>query len=108
MLEDQNAHHDPGRVRWAPAPGGVTSGQQFIDDLRQVFKVNVPGNDLQWIAQRFNLVLARGISEEVELDGATGLGLAHWVIVALDGAMSVGRWGFLEVPIILREGATQE
>lgn len=98
MLEDQNAHHDLGRVRWAPAPGGVTSGQQFIDDLRQVLKVNVPGNDLQWIAQRFDLVLARGISEEVELDGATGLGLAHWVIVALAGAMSVGRWGFLEVP----------
>jgi len=58
----------------------------------------MPGNDLQWIAQCFYLALARCIGEEVELDGAAGLGCAHRVTVALAGAVSGGRWGFLEVP----------
>ena len=98
MLQDQNAHHHLGGVWRAPALGRVTPGQQFIDDLRQVGKVNVPGNDLQWIAQRFDLVLARCVGKEVELDGAADLGLAHRVIVALAGAVSVEGMGFLEVP----------
>ena len=105
MLQDQNAHHHLGGVWRAPALGRVTPGQQFIDDLRQVGKVNVPGNDLQWIAQRFDLVLARCVGKEVELDGAADLGLAHRVIVALAGAVSVEGMGFLEVPcrVILNE-----
>ena len=70
----------------------------MIDDARQVSKVDVPGNDLQWIAQCFYLALARCIGEEVELDGAAGLGCAHRVIVALAGAGLVRRRGFLEVP----------
>jgi len=93
MLEDQNAHHHLGGIRRAPALGGVTPGQQTIDDLRQVGEVNVPGNDLQRIAQRFDLVLARCVGEEVELDGAAGLGFAHRMIVALAGAVSVGVMG---------------
>lgn len=98
MLQDQNAHHHLGGVWRAPALGRVTPGQQFIDDLRQVGKVDVLGNDLQWIAQRFDLVLARCVGKEVELDGAADLGLAHRVIVALAGAVSVEGMGFLEVP----------
>ena len=62
----------------------------------------MPGNDLQWIAQCFYLALARCIGEEVELNGAAGLGCAHRVIVALAGAVSGGRWGFLEVPYCLK------
>ena len=46
-------------------------------------KVDVPGNDLQWVAQGLDLVLSRCISEEVELDGAARFGFAHAVIVAL-------------------------
>ncbi|MGB3449948.1 MAG: hypothetical protein WBA58_05540, partial [Giesbergeria sp.] len=42
--------------------------------------------------------LARCIGEEVELDGAAGLGCAHRVIVALAGAGLVRRRGYLEVP----------
>ena len=99
VIEDQDAHHHPGGVWRAPALGSVTSGQQSIDDLRQVGEVNVPGNDLQRIAQRFDLVLARCVDKEVELDGAAGLGCAHRVIVALAGAGLVRRRGFLEVPI---------
>ncbi|MBP8140992.1 MAG: hypothetical protein KAY02_03470 [Acidovorax sp.] len=98
VLEDQNAHHHLGGVWRAPALGSVTSGQQFIDDLRQVGEVNVPGNDLQRITQRFDLVLACCIGKEVKLDGAADLGLAHRVIVALAGAVSVEGMGFLEVP----------
>ena len=79
--------------------GSDTPGQQFIDDLRQVVEVDVPGNDLQRITQRFDLGLARCIGKEVKLDGAAGLGLAHGVIVAWAGAVSVGGWGFLEVPL---------
>jgi len=43
-------------------------------------------------------VLARCVGKEVELDGAADLGLAHRVIVALAGAVSVEGMGFLEVP----------
>ena len=43
MLEDQYAHHHPGGVWRAPALGRVPSGQQFIDNLRQVGEVNVAG-----------------------------------------------------------------
>ena len=103
MLQDQNAHHHLGGVWRAPALGRVTPGQQFIDDLRQVGKVDVLGNDLQWIAQRFDLVLARCVGKEVELDGAADLGLAHRVIVALAGAGLGGGRGFLEVPVSLIE-----
>ena len=62
-------------------------------------KVDVPGNDLQWIAQGLDLLLARSIGEEVQLEGAARLrfGFAHPVIVALPGAAS-GRDRFLEVP----------
>ena len=65
-------------------------------ETRQVVKVDVPGNDLQRIAQGLNLVLARCIGEEIELDGAARLHLrfAHAVIVALDGVVSSGRRGF--------------
>lgn len=45
----------------------------------------MPGYCLQWIAQGFDLLLARCISEEVELDGAADLRFAHAVIVALAG-----------------------
>ena len=61
-------------------------------------EVDVPGNELQRIAQGFDLVLARCVGEEVELDGAAGLGFAHRMIVALAGAVSVGVMEFLEVP----------
>ena len=98
VLEDQNAHHHLGGVWRTPALGRVPPGQQFIDDLRQVVEVDVPGNDLQRITQRFDLGLARCIGKEVKLDGAAGLGLAHGVIVAWAGAVSDGGWGFLEVP----------
>ena len=98
VLEDQNAHHHLGGVWRTPALGRVLPGQQFIDDLRQVVEVDVPGNDLQRITQRFDLGLARCIGKEVKLDGAAGLGLAHGVIVAWAGAVSDGGWGFLEVP----------
>lgn len=56
-------------------------------------KVDVPGNDLQWITQGLDLVLARSIGEEVELEGAARLrfGFAHAVIVALAGVVSVER-----------------
>ncbi len=101
IFQDQHAHHDRCGVRRAPAPGCLTSGQQLINDLREVVKVDVPGNDLKRVAQSLDLVLARCIGEEVELDGAAGLGLAHQVIVALAGAVSGGRWGFLEVPLSL-------
>ena len=97
-LQDQNAHHDRCGVRRAPAPDGVTSGHQLIDNLCQVSKVNVPGNDLQLVAQTFDLVLARSIGEEVELNGAARLRFAHREIVALVGVFPGGRWGFLEAP----------
>ena len=92
VLQDQDAHHDHSGVRWAPAPGGIPSGQQLINDPPQLVKVNVPGNDLQGIAQSLDLVLARGIGEEVQLDGAARLrfGFAHAVIVALAGVPSGG------------------
>jgi len=70
----------------------------LIDNLCQVSKVNVPGNDLQWVAQSFDLVLARSIGEEVELNGAARLRFAHREIVALVGVFPGGRWGFLEAP----------
>lgn len=76
------------------ALGSVPSGQQFIDDLRQVDEVDAPGNDLQRITQRFDLGLAHCIGKEVKLDGAAGLEFANRVIVALAGAVSVERWGF--------------
>ena len=50
-----------------------------------MLEVDVPGYCLQWIAQGFDLLLARCISEEVELDGAADLRFAHAVIVALAG-----------------------
>lgn len=98
VLQDQDAHHDRSGVWRAPTPGGVTSGQQLINDLRQVLKIDVPGNDLQRIAQRFDLLLARCVGKEVELEGAAGLrfGFAHTVIVAWPGGSGRGR--FLEVP----------
>ena len=100
ILQDQDAHHDRSGVRWAPAPGGITSGEQFINDLREVVKVNVPGDDLQGVAQGLDLLLARCIGEEIQLDGAARLrfGFAHGGIVALAGAAS-GRGRFLEVPV---------
>lgn len=60
-------------------------------------KVDVPGNELQWIAQGLDLAFARCLSEEVKLDGAAGWGFAHRVIVALAGLASVGNRQFLEV-----------
>ncbi len=47
VLEDQNAHHDLGGLRWTSAPAGIASGQQLIDDARKVSKVDMPGNHLQ-------------------------------------------------------------
>ena len=46
ILQSQDAHHDRSGVRWAPAPAGVTPGQQVINDLGEVVKVDVPGNEL--------------------------------------------------------------
>ena len=65
----------------------------------------MPGDDLQWIAQGLDLVLAGSIGEEVELEGAAGLrfGFAHAVIVALAGVVSVRRRGFLEVHLRLND-----
>lgn len=100
MLEDQNTHHHPGGVWRTPAFGSVPFGRQFIDDLRQVVEVDMPGNDQQRITQRFDLSLTRCVGKEVELDGAVSWGSAHRVIVALAGAVSVERWEFLEVPFI--------
>jgi len=82
-------------------PGGFTSGQQLINDLREVVKVDVPGHCLQWVAQGLDLVLARSIGEEAELNGTARLRFAHRGIVALAGMVPGGRWGFLEVPLIL-------
>ena len=92
ILQDQDAHHDRGGIRRTSTLGGIPSGQQLINDPRQVVKVNVSGNDLQGIAQGLDLVLARGIGEEVQLDGAARLrfGFAHAVIVALAGVASGG------------------
>ena len=92
VLGDQNAHYHLGGVWRTPALVGsssITPGQQFIDDLRQVGEVDVPGNDLQRITQRFDLGLASCIGKEVKLDGAAGLGLAHGEIVTWAGAVSI-------------------
>lgn len=98
VLQDQNAHHDSGRGYGGRPPLVPPPGEQFIDEPRQAGEVDVPGNDLQWIAQGLDPVLARCVGKEVELDGAEGLGLAHQVNVALAGTVPVERWGFLEVP----------
>lgn len=55
--------------------------------------------NLQWIAQRCDLLLLRSIGEEVQLEGAARLrlGFAHAVMVGLPGAAS-GRDRLLEAP----------
>jgi hypothetical protein len=53
----------------------------------EVVKINVPGNDLQWIAQGLYLVLAHCIGEAVELNGAAGL-----VLGACSSADCRGGW----------------
>ena len=98
ILQDQDAHHDRAGIRRTSTLGAIPCGQQLINDPRQLVKVNVSGNDLQGIAQGLDLALARGIGEEIQLDGAARLrlGFAHAVIVALAGVASAE--GFLEVP----------
>ena len=88
IRQDQDAHHDRSGVRRAPAPLSIPSGQQFINDLREVVKVDVRGNDLQRIAQGLDLLLARSIGEEVQLDGA-----ARWRFGFACGDCRVARGG---------------
>lgn len=85
--QDQDAHHDRSGGRWAPAPLGIRSGEQPGNDLGEVGKVDSPGNDLQWISQGLDLLLASSVGKEVELQGAARwrFGLAHAVIVASAG-----------------------
>ena len=58
-------------------------------------KVNVPRNDLQWIAQAFDLALAGISRKQVKLQGTSGLGHGghRW-----DVDSRFEGWGFLEVP----------
>ena len=59
-------------------------------------KVNVPRNDLQWIAQAFDLALAGISRKQVKLQGTSGLGHGghRW-----DVDSRFEGWGFLEVPM---------
>ena len=59
-------------------------------------KVNVPRNDLQWIAQAFDLALAGISRKQVKLQGTSGLGHGghRW-----DVDSRFEGWGFLEVPL---------
>jgi len=61
-------------------------------------KVNVPRNDLQWIAQAFDLASARISRKQVELQGASWLGHG-WQQGGF--RWSVRERGFLEVPLRL-------
>ena len=74
MLQHQDAHHDFGGVRRASSPASVLARMQLVDESGQVREVDVPGDDLQRIAQRLYLAFARLIGEQVELDGAAGMG----------------------------------
>jgi hypothetical protein len=59
-----------------------SGGRQSID-LHQMVKINMPGNDLQWILSGFDFVLARSIGSETELDVAARTTLSHRVIFGL-------------------------
>ena len=100
VLEDQDAHHDGCGVRRASAFAAISSGQEVIDDLREVVKVDMPGNELQRIAQRFDLALARGIGKQVELDGSAGGRCAHRGIAWAFAWALRERRRVLEVPLL--------
>ena len=67
-------------------------------------KVNVPRNDLQWIAQAFDLALAGISRKQVKLQGTSGLGHGghRW-----DVDSRFEGWGFLEVPVCADDGGLQ-
>lgn len=92
MLQDQDAHHDLGGIRRAPALVRRLAGEQLIDEASQVDKVDVPGDELQRVTDLLDLAAADLVGEQVKLDGAAGGTWAHRAIVIAGSVDRVG-WG---------------
>lgn len=88
-LQDQDAHHDLGGIRQASP-----LGQQGVDSLREVGKIDVPGDELQQVAQGFYFALVGSVGKQIGLDcAARGLD-------GLPGQDGIGGWmlEYLELP----------
>lgn len=74
VLQDQDAHHDFGRVRRTSALACGLARKWLVNESGQVSEVDVPADELQRIAQGLDLALARFVGKQVELEGAAGGG----------------------------------
>ncbi len=71
-LQDQDAHHHLGGIGRPATPAAIATLDQGIHQPGQGSEVDVPRDHLQRITHLVPLVLARGLGEQIELQGAAG------------------------------------